>query len=313
MESSPELPACDEGVERKIVKNQITKDNATKAVRRWWRSWLMAWGLRWHGQITRCKFMYVPFWIVKARVSGMVEGERDLDDESYSATAHCKYTIDGNLIWNGIACDSRDVGIEYLWYWGGESVLYNTYAAYAKETTVSKEEGLAEGIAAIKERAIQLTGKLDRIFITNIDVVPLEIKKIIYPLWVVEYCYGENTYSVTIDGVHGDILAGRAPGNDLIKRFSTIFGLLLLVMGVTLFIIGCCRINNDGVFCGEWIVAAICPFIAYEAFQYGQRGATIVRGQVEDGYKPLRYYKKHKRVEEDGYVEIKRKHKIRYN
>jgi hypothetical protein len=104
-------PGCQED-EWKMIKACVTKEQAVKAVRQWWRSWLMAWGLRRHGQITRCRFMYVPFWAVKARVSGMMEGEQDLEGEYYSATAHYKNTIDGNLIWSGIARDSRDVGVD---------------------------------------------------------------------------------------------------------------------------------------------------------------------------------------------------------
>lgn len=47
---------------------------------------------------------------------------------------------------------------------------------------------------------------------------------IYYPVWVIRYTYQDRMYILTVDGVTGQVLSGRAPGDPLFQSLAVTAG-----------------------------------------------------------------------------------------
>ena len=290
MQSCPRsTPVCDEGTERKIVKNQITKDQVTEAVRRWWHSSLMARDLKRTGQVTEFLLNYVPYWEVRTKADGYMDGEVDRGGETYTSVKREKKAITGKMAWTRIACIEGDIGIDHLKDPDVETFPYDGCPDHLLAVTVSKKEALDMCCKDI-ENVVTGSIRMDRIISRQIDVLPLSACLIYYPLWMVKYTYSEHTYRATVDGVTGDIMAGQAPGDPLLKKISHIAAIISTVIIVIL--IAWMLVFRQDAWVLVLIISGMCLCIAFNASYYHKYGSEIRRGISHDTYGPLDYEEK---------------------
>jgi hypothetical protein len=103
-----------------------------------------------------------------------------------------------------------------------------------------------------------------------------------YPLWIARYQYKERSYQVVVDGVAGQVLYGKAPGNIFYRAAMLVGGMalgtLLLVNGTILAgsLIGDSSNNDSCGFIFVPIVLGIGLVVAgYRRFRYGEEVESI--------------------------------------
>jgi hypothetical protein len=290
MQSCPRsTPVCDEGAERKIVKNQIINDQATEAVRQWWHNRLMARDLKRNGQITECRLDYAPYWKIYVKIDGYVDVEVDRGVESFTQVKREKKTVTGSMAWTRIACIEGDIGIDHLKNSDVEVLPYDGDLDHLWVVTVSKKEALDMGCRDV-ENVVTGSIRMDRIISRQIDVLPLSAILIFYPLWMVKYTYAEHTYGATVDGVTGDILAGLAPGDPLLRKASQVAAMISTIIIVIL--IAWMLVFRQDAWVLVLILSGMCLCIAFNASHYHKYGSEIRRGISHDTYGPPDYEEK---------------------
>jgi hypothetical protein len=279
-------PICDEGVERKVVKDHITQGQAVDAVQRWWHSRLMARDLKNKGMIIECRLRYVPYWKIRAKIDGYVDGVVDDSGETYVSKMREKKTVKGSITWTKIAIDATDIGIDYLKRPDIEVQLYDERIGHLLYATFSKEDALSMCSVDIEKTIITVT-RIEKVIAKQVNVLPVDQLIIFYPLWIVKYDYAGITYPVTVDGVTGKILAGKAPGDPLLRKISLIVSVASVII-MALFMIWALFYRSDAC-CPVMILEFICFVIAINASNYYSYGSEIIRGVSNDTYGPPYY------------------------
>jgi hypothetical protein len=287
MQSCPHsTPVCDEDAERKIVKNQITKDKAAEAVRRWWHNRLMARDLKKEGRIIECRLNYVPYWKIRAKTDGYVDGEVDHSGESYTLIKREKKVVNGSMTWTKIASDAGDIGIDYLKRPEMETLPEDMSLNPLLAVTVSRKEALDMCCIDI-EKVIVESMQMVEVILKQVNVLPVSDAIIFYPLWIAKYTYAGYTYRATVDGVTGDILAGLAPGDPLLRKISHVAAILSSIFIVILIVWS--MLYREDACCPVMIISGICFVIAINASHYHNYGSEIRRGISRDTYGPPGY------------------------
>jgi hypothetical protein len=220
----------DGGAERTMFKCTVPEEQAIRVVRNWWAGLLMAYDLNRKSRIIECSLRYVPFWKLRARALGYVKGyalqscENDVD---------LNINVDEYFVWNEIACDSRDIGMKHIDSLDCETTPYDAHAAQVLDVTISKRAAITDGRSAIGEKAVNSVD-VPHVTSKSMTVFPLEIGLVFYPIWTLRYSYHGQAYSAIVDGVTGDIVAGRAPGDYTLMHVGVAVGLLVCAVVATL-------------------------------------------------------------------------------
>lgn len=267
-------------------QSHITREQAIAAVRKWWGSQLMARGLAGNGQISGCRLEYVPFWKLRAGVTGSLDGYLCIGEGEDAVTVREHREIDWRMAWTGVACDLPEIGVRCLRNLSGEVDAGKPLLTL--QTAVPRKEAVSRGIKAIeaevvKERYCGLSDVTDR----NIRVEPLGVDCVHYPLWIVKYAFAGRTYSATVDGITGDLRAGRAPGDFRLRCGAAVISLVLCV-GATLAGI---RVYQDV----SWPIGLFMLLFTFlvgqailrEAFSFLVFGSRITLGDFPGGYRPF--------------------------
>jgi hypothetical protein len=301
-----ECPHCtlpftmDGGAERTMCQCRITEERVIEIARNWWAGLLMAYDLNRKCHIDECSLKYVPFWKLRARARGYVKGyalqsgETDVD---------LCITIDRSYVWNEIACDFKDFGMKHVGSLDCGTRPYDANLAQVSALTVSKRTAMTDGISAIEEKAVNSAG-VPHITSKSVTAVPTEMSLVFYPVWTLRYSYHDEAYSVIVDGVTGDIVAGRAPGDYTLMRISAAAG-LLIGTAMVLLVIYVIRIGSSmEVLYPIAGIAAICLILAYEAFSFYSNGPVICCGGFHDGYRPFNYFVQKKLRDTSRFIRI---------
>jgi hypothetical protein len=197
-----------EGVERAMAKVNVTHEQAIRSLRNWWSGLFMAYDLNRQALITECQLIYVPFWKLRAKVTGRVVGYAYAIEEDIELDVK----IDQTYLWTGIACDIREFGVDYLRNPEIVTEPYDPHLGSIADLTIPMKNAMADGRSWIEYAALKNVD-VPNINFKRINVQPLEVLLIFYPLWTIKYSYYKQKYRATVDGVTGEILAQNvAPG-----------------------------------------------------------------------------------------------------
>jgi len=101
----------------------------------------------------------------------------------------------------------------------------------------------------------------------EVFVDPKAFELIFYPFWVVRYNYSDRDYFAVADGVTGDILSGRAPGDPLYQSLSIGAGGSIggAITGIGL---GFSILSESGLVVATSIVGLTVLYMSYYQFRY---------------------------------------------
>lgn len=231
MQSCPgSSPVCGEGADRKIARAKTTQEQAISAIRGLlcYKYILSASGILY--DFPECRLAYVPFWKFKAFVTGRVDGYVDEGGEvAYMVPA--SRPLFKTYTWTRLAGDGGNTGVRYLRNLEYEEEPYDASFGPALRVTVSQDEAVARGSKRMKKLAVRLL-KDEGLYgakISKINVRPLEVALVYYPLWIVRYSCWRFVFKATVDGVTGELLAGRRI-DDLLATLKYLFAFILEII-----------------------------------------------------------------------------------
>jgi hypothetical protein len=275
----------DKGVQTVAFKNKMDPQRVMQAAETWWRKGYKARDLKKFGKVSEVYPIYLPFWSTTTKVAGWVCGyeERTRSDSKGNTRTERipkEVMVLQDMHYSQIACDPGDLGIRSLRNFTGERGLEDFTMIPTFETTSSVDDAKKLAEAEAVELARRGSG-VPHITFERIDAIPRRMSVIYYPIWVVRYSYRDRVYVVTVDGVTGQVLSGRAPGDPLFQSLAITGGSAAagLVSGFGLVGAALSGGENSGFLAlGGLAVGLAILFFTYRFFRHG---SEIVEGEFE--------------------------------
>jgi hypothetical protein len=210
------------------MKNKLNIDSAAAAAQAWWKKGFKARDLGSTGKITECYPIYLPFWNIGSRVAGWVCGyeERTYSDSkgrTHTEKIYKEEMVLMDLVFSEIACNPGDLGLRSLRNFSGESSLEDLDMIPTFESTTSQDDATTHARDDSLARG-RSSAHVPHVTFENLHTIVKDRSMIYYPVWVVRYNYRDRMYLLTVDGVTGAVLSGRAPGDPLFQSLAVTAG-----------------------------------------------------------------------------------------
>lgn len=277
----------DRGIRRWQVPRRIDRSGAEAGARGFLSGMKKARDLSRAAKIEEVLLVYLPFWRVEATVAGWLFGRVRKDKDETKPDEH--YVFE-SMHWNDAAVDVAEFGVHRIIVSRDDLQPFDSQTLHAEamvfEPSESPTEAMDEASAHFRYRS-RAQANQTRTSYENIQFLRPEFSLVYYPVWLVRYSYRNRVYQVVVDGVHGKVMYGKAPGNILYRAAALVTGLavgnLVLVNGTILAGI-IFSDSDDGGLAGLLLPIAVgigLIVYGYRQFRYGE--------EVED--KPKEFQK----------------------
>lgn len=273
----------DQGVTTIAFKNKIARESVMSATANWWRRGFKARDLPKVGKVIEAYPIYLPFWRTTTRVAGWICGyeERRRTDSKGNVTTERipkEVMVLQDYAFSEVACDPGDLGIRTLKNLVGESSFADFEMIPTFEATTSKDDAVVHAKTDAVARA-RSGARVPHVTFEKLHVFPKALTMIYYPVWVARYNYRDRMYMDTVDGVTGQVLSGRAPGDSLFQSLAVTGGASVggLIAAVSI-IFG----NSEGdmkIALGGFAAGLVVLFLAYRFFRHG---SERIEGEFKD-------------------------------
>jgi len=278
----------DQGVTTIAFKNKMDRERVMQATENWWRKGYKARDLKKVGKVIEVYPIYLPFWSNLTKVAGWVcgyeERHHNEGNRSYTEKIPKEVMVLEDYHYSNIACDPGDLGIRSLKNFQGEKALEDFEMIPTFETTTSVDDAIKSAEREAVDWA-RNKAKVPKITFESIHAIPRRMAVIYYPIWVVRFSYRERMYMTTVDGVSGEVLSGRSPGDPLYQALAITIGSSLggvLSAGGIL-------VSLEGQSGYPAIIGiAFGAGIFYAAYRFFRGGSEIVEGEfiAKKGFQP---------------------------
>jgi len=272
----------DRGVRRWQVLNKIDRQHALTTVSGFYSGMNKARNLKREAQITELFLVYLPYWRVKAFVAGWLFGRVKSGDDS---TKPVEVEVMEEMQWNDAAADVSEFGVHRVTVLQHHLEPYDAERLHAEgmvfEPVESHSDALNEARMHFEHRG-RSKRSLKQKFFEKFHLLRQQFSMVYYPLWVARYHYRNRSYQVVIDGVDGEVLYGKAPGNIFYRAAMLVGGMaagtFILVNGTIIagLILGNSE-DSDGlailllpISLGIGLVA-----LGYRRFRYGEEVESV--------------------------------------
>jgi len=271
----------DKGVTTIAFNNKITRDLAMNSSRGWWAHAPKARDLKSVGKVSEVYPIYLPFWRAVTRVAGWICGyeERRKTDQQGRTTVEripMEKPVLDDYLFSEIACDPGDLGIRTLKNFMGATGFADFEMIPTFETTTSKDDAVtkAKNDALARARA---GAHVQHVTFEKLHVFPKRLSLVYYPVWITRYSYRERMYMCTVDGVTGQVLSGRAPGDPLYQSMvitaGTAAGGLIAAAGILF------SGQETSILAGGIGAGLVVLFLTYRFFRHG---SEIIQGEFKE-------------------------------
>ncbi len=269
----------DAGVITIAFKNKMDRERASSLSQGWFRKGWKARDLAKKGKVLEAYPIYLPFWMTRMRVLGWICGYEERQRSDSKGNTRTERIPKEEMVLHDyplseIACDPGDLGIKRLRNFSGDSGLEDFSMIPTYEATTSKDQALDRMKAEAVTNARRDSG-VPHITFERLHVLPRAMSMVYYPIWVVRYSYNENMYFYTMDGVTGEVISGRAPGDYLYQSLAitagTSIGGIMAGLGIAS---GVAEFALGGV-----VIGAAIFFLTYTFFRHG---SEIIQGDFDD-------------------------------
>ena len=271
----------DKGVSTIAFSNRVAKETAMKATQTWWTRGFKARDLKRTGQVTEIYPIYLPFWRALTRVAGWVCGyeERRHTDQKGNVRVEKipkEVMVLQDYTFSEIACDPGDLGIRTLKNFSGETGFADFDMIPTFEATTSRDDAIVRAKNDALARA-KAGVRVPHVTFQKLHVLPKRLSMVYYPVWVVRYNYRNRMYMSTVDGVTGQMMSGRAPGDPMFQSLAvtagTSLGGIIAALGI--------------IFSGESVEIAAGGLavgigLLYVTYRFFRHGSEIVEGEFKE-------------------------------
>lgn len=308
-----ECPSChirsfvqgERGVRRWQVARKVERAQAERAVTGFFSGMNKASDLKRNAEIKELFLAYLPYWRVAAMVAGWMFGRVKSGKDS---TRPIEVEVMEEMHWNDAAADVSEFGVHQVSISKTDLLPYDDDLLHTEgmvfEPAESPTDALAEAQQHFEYRGRSKKSLASRFF-EKFHVLRQQLALVYYPLWVARYEYRGRNYQVVVDGVKGNILYGKAPGNIMYRAAMLVAGMaagnFILVNGTAiaarLFVF--VDSDEDGaalLLCAPAVIGLGLIAAAYQAFRYGEEVETRhkgsekaagVGGRVSSGKSPV--------------------------
>ena len=275
----------DRGIRRWQVTNKIDREKALEAVRGSFSGLNKARDLKREAHIGELFLAYLPYWQVKAFVAGWIFGRVKSGKDS---TKPVEIEVMEDMQWVDAATDVSEFGVHQVSVSHNQLEPYDAEILHAEgmvfEPVESRSEALDEARMHFTHRA-RSKRSLKQKYFERFHLLGRRQTIIYYPLWVARYHYRDRSYQVVVDGVDGDVLYGKAPGNIFYRAIMLVVGMaagtFILVNGTIL--AGTAVAATEE---GEALALLCLPIaiglgliaLGYRRFRYGEEVETMQKG-----------------------------------
>jgi DNA-directed RNA polymerase subunit RPC12/RpoP len=272
----------DKGVLTIAFKNKMTKETAVSAAQYWWGKGLKARDLKKIGTITECYPIYIPFWSIGSRVAGWVCGYEERTHTDSKGNTHTEKVYKEEMVlqdlgYSEIACDPGDLGVRTMKNFSGDTSFQDFEMIPTFESTTSLDDATAHARSDALSRG-RSSAHVPHVTFEKLHVLTRKRSMIYYPIWVIRYNYHDRMYIATVDGVTGQVLSGRAPGDPLFQSLAVTAGTSiggLAAAGGILFSAGSgSEYGIAGVVIGLIVLGA--------TYMFFRHGSEIIQGDFTD-------------------------------
>ncbi len=273
----------DDGVSTIAFKMAMTKDNAMQVSESWWRKGWKARDLKKTGKVDELYPIYLPFWHTTVRVAGWVCGYEERTrsgpkGQTYTERVPKEVMVLNDYHYSEIACDPGDLGIKTLKNDRGERTIADFDMIPTFEATTSKDDALADA----KMDAInwgRQNAHVPHITFERLHAFPKSMSIMYYPIWVVRYNYRDRMYMDTVDGVSGQLLSGRAPGDPLFQSLAMTVGSAVSGIAAAGGVILAGLAQSEDSYFFAVIGFAIGLGVLYFTYRFFRHGSEITEGE----------------------------------
>jgi DNA-directed RNA polymerase subunit RPC12/RpoP len=266
------------GVRRWQVLRNIERAQVEQAVKDFFSGIKKATGLKKEAKIQEIFLIYLPYWRVVAFVAGWMFGRVKSGKDS---TRPVEVEVMEEMQWNDAAADVSEFGVHRVLVSKRDLEPYDAQGLHRDgmvfEPSESRTEAMAEAERHFTYRA-RSKKRLKRKFFEKFHFLRPQLSLVYYPLWITRYEYRKRNYQVVVDGVKGEVLYGKAPGNIFYRAAALVVGMalgnLILVNGTILALLLLSGSSDDE---GALLLLLIPLAIGlalivagYRAFRYGE-------------------------------------------
>ncbi len=275
------------GVRRWQVSRKVEREQALEDVKGFFFGLNKALDLKSKAEIRELFLVYLPYWRVTAFVAGWMFGRIKVDDDD---TEPVEVSVMEDMYWNDAATDVSEFGVHRVSLTRQDLQPYDSEILHREamvfEPSESRTEAMSEAEFYFTSRA-RTKQNLDSKYFEKFHTLQAQLSMVYYPLWVARYEYKQRNYQVVVDGVKGDVLYGKAPGNIFYRAAALVLGMavgnFILVNGLALVgtmaaVSGNSSSNDEGSFALIFVPLAISAamiFFGYQAFRYGEEVEQI--------------------------------------
>lgn len=283
------------GLLRYQAPARVSRDQAAQALRKFLTgNWAIAPAAARQAQLNEVFLAFLPFWSVWARVAAWVFGEKRVGSGDKKHYEPREVRVVQDMSWNSAACDVGEFGVSRVTLADRDLQPFSPDALHQVGMVFEPVGAFAEARLAAErefEENVREKAGLDRLSQVFVRAIRRRYALVYHPLWVLRYLFRGRSFQVVVDGVSGEILYGKAPGNTLYRAAVLVFGMAVgafLAIDAPAFIV----YNSDDADV-LWVALALLAigfgimFTAYRTFRHGEQyefrrgGAGVLPGSVD--------------------------------
>jgi len=277
----------DRGIRRWQVSRRVERAQAEKAVQGFFSGIKKARDLKKQAKISDMFLIYLPYWRVHADVGGWRFGRVKAGEDS---TKPVEVEIMEEMHWTDAALDVSEYGVHRITLSKEQLEPFDSEVLHAEAIVFDPAESHSEALTEAHDHFIYRARRKKNLKTTHFEKFHYfheRLSIVYYPLWVSRYSYHKRNYQVVVDGVTGETLYGKAPGNIMYRAAALVGGMaagnFILVNGTIAagWIIGSSS-DDDGlaILLLPIAIGAGLIFAGYRAFRYGEEVEEI-EGKVK--------------------------------
>ena len=258
------------GITRYFVPPKFSKDQIVEAARKWFSGINKASDLKKLANFTEVFPVYVPFWRVRARVVGWVLGDEEKRSGKSKTYKPVEKHVSKPYEFTCPACDIGEFGVKWVDLQGDEILPFDLEEVQKQGMTFGVLTTPTEVLNMCKSKFLQWAEKsagVDRITFSKLHRVNETYDIVYYPLWIVRYEYKKRIYQMSVDAESGEILYGRAPGNNVFRVACLLLSIMIGNFILTTVLRSQSSESDD--FLGVLILAVIIMVFGFLKFRYG--------------------------------------------
>ena len=258
----------DRGLPRYYVPIRITKEQIQEKIQAWFRKIDKAPDLRKEGRITEMFPVFVPFWRVNAKVIGWVLGDVKSGSGKNRTYKPVERHVKQDYEFTAPACDIGELGVKWVDLKGDELRPFDLETVQSEGMTFGIMTTPTDALALCDQKFLEWgerSAGVDRVTFKRLHKIGSTCNLVYYPLWVTRYEYKNRIYQITADAESGELLYGRAPGNNL-YRVGWLMGSIFT--GDFIFTTGLRSTATDDVV-GFLVVCIVIMAIGYRKYRHG--------------------------------------------